>query len=205
LGARSSRLVAAPSNFPRAVKFRWVSSSLSMVLRTGCKLRSSSAAVGDSLFAVSGVTKVYRMGDVRVKALRGVDLSIVARELMVLLGPSGSSKSTPNGKAMPARISTICTRLNWRPRSSHNPPGLSKDPRQPRTAQRQDEVLAYYLPDQRDDTNSHIKLTASCIPPALECGWGWKHGGTPCGAESDMTQAMWVAVKYELCGQEDIA
>ncbi|MBI3204853.1 MAG: ABC transporter ATP-binding protein [Myxococcales bacterium] len=40
------------------------------------------------------LTKVYRMGDVDVHALRGVDLSLYAGELIVLLGASGSGKST---------------------------------------------------------------------------------------------------------------
>jgi putative ABC transport system ATP-binding protein len=40
------------------------------------------------------LTKVYRMGDVDVHALRGVDLFLHAGELVVLLGASGSGKST---------------------------------------------------------------------------------------------------------------
>ncbi len=40
------------------------------------------------------VTKVYRMGEVDVHALRGVDFALAAGELVVLLGASGSGKST---------------------------------------------------------------------------------------------------------------
>jgi putative ABC transport system ATP-binding protein len=41
-----------------------------------------------------GLTKVYRVGDVDVHALRGVDVDFYEGELAVLLGPSGSGKST---------------------------------------------------------------------------------------------------------------
>jgi putative ABC transport system ATP-binding protein len=47
-----------------------------------------------AVFEARAVTKVYRMGEVDVQALRGVDLDLYDGELVVVLGPSGSGKST---------------------------------------------------------------------------------------------------------------
>ncbi len=51
-------------------------------------------AVGVPLYAIKGVTKVYRSGEVTIEALRGVDATLYEGELAVMLGPSGSGKST---------------------------------------------------------------------------------------------------------------
>jgi putative ABC transport system ATP-binding protein len=43
---------------------------------------------------LTGVTKVYAMGENRVLALRGVDVAVTAGEMVAVMGASGSGKST---------------------------------------------------------------------------------------------------------------
>jgi putative ABC transport system ATP-binding protein len=55
---------------------------------------SEGAGVGNPIIQVRGLTKVYRVGEVDVHALRGVDLDVARGEFVAVVGASGSGKST---------------------------------------------------------------------------------------------------------------
>ena len=47
-----------------------------------------------ALLELSGIERVFALGQTRIHALRGIDLRIQAGEFMAIWGPSGSGKST---------------------------------------------------------------------------------------------------------------
>jgi putative ABC transport system ATP-binding protein len=47
-----------------------------------------------SMIELENITRIYRMGDIEVPALRGISLSVRQGEMLALIGASGSGKST---------------------------------------------------------------------------------------------------------------
>jgi putative ABC transport system ATP-binding protein len=49
---------------------------------------------GNPVIRLEGIQKIYQLGEVEVRALRGVDLEIEEGSYVAIMGPSGSGKST---------------------------------------------------------------------------------------------------------------
>lgn len=58
------------------------------------KTLSEATAAENAIIRIRGIDKIFQVGDVEVRALRGVNLTIAEGAYVAIMGPSGSGKST---------------------------------------------------------------------------------------------------------------
>ena len=58
------------------------------------EVNESAAVTAKTMIDMTGITKVYQLGDMDVPILKGIDLTIEASEYVSIMGASGSGKST---------------------------------------------------------------------------------------------------------------
>ena len=81
------------------------------------------------VFEAVGITKTYRRGPERVRALRGMDIAVGAGEVVALVGPSGSGKTT--------LLNVVC---GWEEPDGGRVDCHGPDPGRPQRERRWDEV-----------------------------------------------------------------
>jgi ABC-type lipoprotein export system ATPase subunit len=81
--------------------------------------------LAEPLLEARGLEKTYRRGAERVHALRGVDLALYPGELVALVGPSGSGKSSLLG-LLAGWEPPDAGQLAWAPVGSEGVPGWSQ-------------------------------------------------------------------------------
>ena len=87
---RSSEIVDLPADGTRLIPGR-----LPRPIEPGAALRRPRAMVGDeALIVCDNLVKIYKVADLEVVALQGLDLLVESGEFIALVGASGSGKST---------------------------------------------------------------------------------------------------------------
>ncbi|MGZ4214551.1 MAG: ABC transporter ATP-binding protein [Solirubrobacteraceae bacterium] len=65
-----------------------------MNIKTDTQVSIEPSAPRLAAVTAEAITKIYKSGDMQIRALDGVSLDIPARQLVAIMGPSGSGKST---------------------------------------------------------------------------------------------------------------